>query len=198
VVDDGDTDQSVQGVLLLYAQTLLGNGPMRVQPPWYQLGVANLFNGVTVLGDGSVQLARSGQFEPDTKGGTRTRFDLETLLATRANDLGQGSDFKTYYVRVRDLAQMGLLTTPKRRAAYRDLAEQVRLGSPPMDAVPISFGVPLAELSKEFDDAKWRREAVYTIPAPSSLPVLPAPEPLDAAQAEELLRQVALRVAGQR
>jgi len=46
----------------------------------------------------------------------------------------------------------------------------------------------LPDLSKEFEDGGWRRQAQFRIPAPTSAPVLPTPELLDSARAKELLQ----------
>jgi len=75
-------------------------------------------------------------------------------------------------------------TFPPRRTARRHISGLGRVST-------------LPDLSKEFEDGGWRRQAQFRIPAPTSAPVLPTPELLDSARAKELLQVVADRVAQQ-
>lgn len=190
-------DEPLQSVLLLYAQSLLMSGATRAYPLWYQLGVANVTNGLLIRDDGSVLLSRDGPFEPIVESSPRVKYDLATLLATTGRDLSNGGDWRSFSRRARELAQYGLLTTAEHRAHYRELAVLMRQGTPADQAVDQAFGVPLAEVSKEFDAGGWRRQAQFRIPPPANAPVLPAPEQLEPARARELLQVVADRVARQ-
>jgi hypothetical protein len=196
VVDTGSIEEPLQSVLLLYAQSLLTSGSMRALP-WYVIGVYNIFNGVLIRDDGSMLLSRDGPFEPDMEKSAHLKYDLATLLATTPGDLTNGGDWKAFSKRARDWAQYGLLTTPERRAHYRELAALMRQGTPVEQAVNDAFGAPLAVVSKDLDDAKWRREADFRIPATKSTIELPSPEHLEVAQSDTLLQVVADRVAQQ-
>jgi hypothetical protein len=197
IVDANGIDEPLQSVLLLYAEGLLTSGATRAFPTWYQIGVYNITNGLLIRDDGSVLLSRDGRFEPDAGKNARVTYDLATLLATTGRDLSNGGDWRSFSRRARELAQYGLLTTAERRAHYRELAALMRQGTPADQAVDQAFGVPLAQLSQEFEDSRWRREAQFKIPAPKALPVLPTPELLDSTKARELLQLVADRVAQQ-
>lgn len=195
---EGDSiDQPLQSVLLLYAESLLTSGAMRAYPPWYQIGVSNVTNGIVIRDDGTVLLSREGSFEPNVEKYGHVKYDLARLLTTTGRDLSSGGDWKTFSRRARELAQFGLLTTAEHRAHYRELAALMRQGTPADQAVDQAFGVPLAELAREFDDGSWRRQAQFRIPPPESAPVLPAPERLEPATARKLLQVVADRVAQQ-
>jgi hypothetical protein len=197
IVDANGIDEPLQSVLLLYAGGLLTSGASRAFPLWYQIGVSNITNGLLIRDDGSVLLSRDGRFEPDAGTNGRVTYDLATLLATTGRDLSNGGDWRSFARRARELAQYGLLTTAERRAHYRELAALMRQGTPADQAVTQAFGIPLAQLSQEFEDSRWRREAQFKIPAPKTGPVLPTPELLDAAKAKDLLQVVADRVAQQ-
>ena len=119
------------------------------------------------------------------------------MLSTTARDLSSGVDWKEFSKRAREWAQYGLLTTPERRTRYRELAILMRQGSPAEEAFSQAFGLPIVEVSKEFDDGHWRREAVFKIPAPKTAPALPLAEAVDSAQASTLLQLLADRVAQQ-
>ena len=195
IVDANGIDEPLQSVLLLYAQSLMTSGAMHVYPLWYQIGVANVTNGVLIRDDGSVLLSREGPFEPDVGKNVRVKYELATLLATTARDLANGGDWRSYSRRARELAQFGLLTSAERRAHYHELATLMRQGTPAEQAVEQAFGRPLAQVANEFDDGGWRHEAQYRIAAPANAPVLPAPAQLDPAAAREALQVVADRVA---
>lgn len=193
----GSIDEPLQSVLLIYAESLLTSGAMRAYPLWYQIGVPNVINGLLIRDDGSVLLSREGPFEPDVEKSARVKYDLARLLATSGTDLANGGDWKTFSRRAREFAQYGLLTTAEHRAHYRELAALMRQGTPADQAVEQAFGVPLAEVSREFDDGGWRRQAQFRIPPSANAPALPAPEQLEPAKARELLQVVADRVAQQ-
>jgi hypothetical protein len=195
VVDAGSLDDALDSVMLLYGQSFLSYGPARSLPPWYQVGVPNITNGVVIHDDGSIVLSRNGQFEPDVAKGASVKYDLATLLATTGRDLNNGGDVRAYFSRAHDWAQFGLLTGEKHKAAYRELAVAIRQGTPVADAVQSAFGMPLADLAKEFDGGKWRKDAEYRMPAPAVKPALPDAVMLDAAQAKEQLQIVTDRVA---
>jgi len=197
IVDVSGIDEPLQSVLLLYAESLLTSGASRANPLWFQIGVANITNGLLIRDDGSVLLSREGAFEPDVEKNARVKYDLATLLTTTARDLSAGGDWRAYSQRAREFAQYGLLTAPERRTHYRELAALMRQGTPADQAIDQAFGGPLAEVSKGFEDGRWRREAQFRIPAPASGPVLPTPELLDSARARDLLQVVADRVAQQ-
>ena len=197
IVDVNGIDEPLQSVLLLYAESILTSGATRAYPLWYQIGVSNITNGILIRDDGSVLLSRDGPFEPDAGKNARVKYDLATLLATAGRDLSNGGDWRSFSRRARELAQYGLLTTAERRAHYRELAALMRQGTPADQAVDQAFGVPLAQLSREFEDGRWRREAQFKIPAPRAGPVLSTPELLDSTKARDLLQLVADRVAQQ-
>jgi hypothetical protein len=194
MIDDGG-DEPLQAVLLLYAQDILLHGPARTFPAWYQVGVANITNGVMVREDGSMLLNRDGPFEPQVDKTVRTKYDLTTLLATKGNELASGGDWKTFARRAREWAQFGLLTTPEHRSQYRELASLMRQGTPAEEAVSQAFGVSLGDLSKQFDEGAWRRQASFRIPASAASPTLPTPERLDTARVNQLLQLIADRVS---
>lgn len=90
IVDVNGIDEPLQSVLLLYAEGFMTSGPTRQFPVWYQLGIANVTNGLLIRDDGSVLLNREVPFEPDVGKGTRVRYDLATLLGTTGRDLSNG------------------------------------------------------------------------------------------------------------
>jgi hypothetical protein len=193
IIDEG-TDGPLQSVLLLYAQGLLTRGPTQSRPPWFQLGVANLLNGLLIRGDGSVLLNRNLTFVP-TAEGTRqnsVHFDLPKLLSMRPGDF-QAGDYKEFMSRARDWAQFGLLTTPERRTQYQELATLMQQGEPVEEAVKDAFGMPLERLAAEFEGAKWRHDVQFRITAPGALPAIPTPSKLDPTEANTLLQIVAAR-----
>jgi hypothetical protein len=194
-VDGNGIDEPVQSVLLLYAESLMTGGPMRAYPLWYQIGVANLTNGLLIREDGSVLLNREGPFEPDVGKDVRVKYDLATLLGSTRGDLANGGDWRAYSRRAREFAQYGLLTGAERRAQYRELATLMRQGTPADQAVQQAFGRALAEVARELDDGRWHRDAQYKIAAPAGVPPLPAPAQLDPVTAREALQLVADRVA---
>jgi hypothetical protein len=197
IVDVNGVDEPLQSVLLLYAESLLMSGANRANPLWFQIGVANITNGLLIRDDGSVLLSREGSFEPDVEKNARVKYDLATLLTTTGRDLSAGGDWRVYTKRAREFAQYGLLTTPERRTHYRELTALMRQGTPAEQAVEQAFGRPLADVARELEDGRWRHEAQFRIPAPASGPELPAPEKLDSAKARDLLQVVADRVAQQ-
>jgi hypothetical protein len=195
IVDEGGSDDPLESVLLLYAEGALISGPTQHYPPWFQLGVANVMNGLMVREDGSVILNRNVPFEPvDSKGGgVHMQYDLLKLLQARAGDLNAGADYKEFMRAAREWAQFGLLTTQQRRAQYHDLATLMRQGTPAADAVNDAFGVPFEQVAGEFRAAAWRKEAQFRV-TPQGAPVsVPKPEKLDAQQTNILLQVVATR-----
>jgi hypothetical protein len=196
IVNEGGTDDPLQSVLLLYAQGLLTTGPTQRHPPWFQLGVANLLNGLMIRSDGSVLLNRSVAFEPISDGAHRSQahYDLEKLLSLRAMDFGATLDYKEFSRRAREWAQFGLLTTEERRSHYRELALLMRQGEPVADAVKDTFGVSLEQLTAEFEAGAWRKEVQFRLAAHAPLPVVPQPK-LESAEANILLQVVAARAS---
>jgi len=189
MVDEDGYDDPMQSLFLLYAQSLLVGGPSRHDPAWYQLGVSNILNGLVIKEDGSVILNRELPFVPDVANrGKRVDFDLPQLLAiTRTSGLKTQNDWSEFILRARNWAQFGVLTTPARRAQYRDLAMLIRQGTPVEEAVNQAFGVPLAQLTAEYADNRWRREVQFRLPAPATPVAIPEPAQLDpAAAADEL------------
>jgi hypothetical protein len=197
IVDSGSIDEPLQSIFLLYAEGLVTSGPGRAYPVWYQIGVANITNGLLIRQDGSVLLSRDGPFAPDVEGGKEKGYDLAALLSTTVRDMANGGDWRAFTKRARDWAQYGLLTGADRRAKYRELATLMRQGIPADEATVQAFGTPLAQLSKDFDDGRWRREVQFKIPAPAAVPALPSAERVDAAQVPGLLQVVADRIAQQ-
>jgi hypothetical protein len=200
IVDEGGTDDPMQSVLLLYAQGLLTTGPTQRHPPWFQLGVANLLNGLIIRSDGSVLLNRSVAFEPVADGAHRTQahYDLEKLLSLRGTDFGPTLDYKEFSRRAREWAQFGLLTTEERRSHYRELALLMRQGEPVVEAVKDSFGVSLEQLTAEFEAGAWHKEIQFKLAAHAPLPVVPPPAKLESAEANTLLQVVAARASRER
>jgi hypothetical protein len=197
VVDVGGADEPLQSVMLLYAETLLTTGATRAFPLWYQLGVSNTTNGLLVRDDGSVLLSRDGPFEPDVGNRAQLKYDLAALLTTSPAQLLHGGDLRSYTRRAREFAQYGLLTTPERRAHYRELTALMRQGTPADQAVAQAFGIPLAKVAQQLEDGAWRRQAQFRIAAQAGGAPLPAPEQLDPARAREQLQLLAERVAQQ-
>lgn len=200
IVDEGGTDDPLQSVLLLYAEGLLTTGPTRRHPPWFQLGVANLLNGLIIRSDGSVILNRSLPFEPTADGAHRPQahYDFEKLLSLRTADFGAGIHYKEFMRRAREWAQFGLLTTDERRSHYRELATLMRQGEPAADAVKDTFGVPLEQLAAEFEAGAWRKDVQFRLPAHAPPPVVPLPAKLESSEANILLQVVAARASRER
>ncbi|HUK01918.1 MAG TPA: hypothetical protein VLW26_06525 [Steroidobacteraceae bacterium] len=196
-IDNDTFEQSMQGMMLLTAESVLMSGPTRGYPPWYLFGVSNVLNGLLIKPDGTVILSRSGPFQPDTDHASAVKYDLAKLLSTTARDLRDGGDLRSFALRARDWAQYGLLTTPERRARYRDLTTLMRQGTPAEEAVPQAFGMPLAAVAKDFDDSHWKSSAQFTLPAPKSSAAAPVPEKLDPTKVDELLKEIADRVTQQ-
>jgi hypothetical protein len=194
-VNESGSDDPLQSVLLLYAESELQRGPTGRYPPWFQFGVANIINGLLIRQDGSVLLNRNVPFEPiEPKNGVaHERYDLLKLLQAGPRDLTAASDYKEFMRVARDWAQFGLLTTQQRRVAYRDLAIAMRQGAPATEAVKDAFGVPLEEIAAEFHSAVWRKDVQFRVTPPGEPLVIPAPVKLDADQAKAVLQLVATR-----
>lgn len=187
---DIDGDEPMQSVLFLYGQSLLSTGPTRTYPAWYRLGVANLLNGLMIRPDGTVLLNRNPQFAAVVGENARpsTRFDLPALLD--AKHVRNSADFNELARRSHVWAQFGLLTTEEHRKQYEQLAVLMRQGAPAEQAVPAVFGVPLAELTDEFERGAWRKDVSYRIAPPDRSPgVAPAVE-LDAAAVDAQLKEL--------
>ena len=195
IVDVGGIDDPLQSILLLYAEGLLTHGPTLHDPPWYQYGIANLFNGLIIRSDGSALLNRNVPFEPMDTGKRvhRETYDLPKLLAVGTQDFNDGSDFKAYLAAAREWAQFGLLTNDQRRSQYRELALQMRQGAPADEAVKVAFGKSLQELTSEFAAGNWRYQVQFRISPNSSVKPLPDPVKLESGEAEALLRVLATR-----
>jgi hypothetical protein len=197
IVDVGGSDEPLQSALLLYAEIALVRGPTQRDPPWFQLGVANLMNGVVIRGDGSVLLNRNVPFEPSgkSKGAVHGSYDLLTVLQTRAADLNGSGDYKEFLRLAREWAQFGLLTTEQRRSHYRDLALLMRQGTPAPEALTSAFGVPFEQVVEEFHGAAWRKDIQFRVVPPGTPASIPTPSKLEADQANTLLEVVARRAA---
>src|SRR5262249_26277856 len=156
VVDVGGIYDPLQSVLLLYAEGVLTQGPTMHDPPWYQLGIANLLNGLIIRSDGSILLNRNMPFEPVDNGkrAPQVTYDLARVLQAGAADLN-GGDFKLFLAAAREWAQFGLLTTDQHRSQYRELAVQMRQGVPAEEAVKEAFSTSLEQLAKEFAQGRW-------------------------------------------
>jgi hypothetical protein len=196
IVDTG-SDDPLQSVLLLYAESALISGPTRRDPPWFVFGVANLVNGLMIRTDGSVLLNRNLTFEPvnDKNATVHERYDLLKLLETTASDLNGRGDYKEFVRVAREWAQFGLLTTEQRRDHYRELALLMRQGTPAPDAVKGAFGVPYEEVAAEFQGAAWRRDTQFRVTPRGAPTSVPAPSKLEVDQAHTLLQMVATRAA---
>jgi hypothetical protein len=176
---------------------MLTSGPTLRHPPWYQLGVANLLNGLIIRDDGSVLLNRNSPFEPVVNGDrhARVHYDLEKLLQTGASDLAAGANYREFVHQAREWAEFGLLTTEERRSHYRELATLMRQGEPAADAVNDAFGVPFEQVVAEFEGGRWHREIQFRLTAPGTRAVIPAPAKLESGEANTLLQVVASRVS---
>jgi hypothetical protein len=200
IVNEGGADDPLQSVLLLYAEGLLTTGPTQRHPPWYQLGVANLVNGLVIRSDGSALLNRSVPFEPTAEGSRRPQahYDLEKLLSMRGADFGAGFDYKEFMRRAREWAQFGVLTTEERRSHYRELATLMRQGESAGDAVKDAFGVPFEQVAAEFEGGHWQKDVQFRLAAPGVAPTVPQPAKLESAEANTLLQVVAGRASRDR
>ena len=201
IVDVGGSDDPLQSVLLLYAESALLSGPTQHYPPWFQLGVANLLNGLMIRTDGSVLLNRNVSFEPleEKRPAAHAPYDLLKLLEVRAADLNAGAaDYREFLRAARDWAEFGVLTTPQRRSQYRELATLMRQGAPAAEAMQDAFGVPFAQVADEFRAGAWRKEAQFRMTPQGGPVAVPQPAKLDAGQATTLLQVVAARATAAR
>ena len=198
MLDEESYEEWMQSLFFLRAERLLIAGAARRYPAWYQIGVANLLNGLVIKDDGTIIFNRYTAFLPqvDGSGGPRLKLDLRKLLAlTRTNDLKSQSDWQEFYKRARDWATYGILTTPERKEHFRDLALLMRQGTPADEAVKAAFGVSLEELSATFSQNDWRKEVQFRRPPPSTLVVVPESVRLSDGDAKLQLQIVAQRVA---
>jgi len=195
LVDVGGIDDPLQSIFLMYAEGLLTNGPTLHDPPWYQFGIANLFNGLIIRSDGSALLNRNVPFEPMDSGKhvQHESYGLPKLLRIGTADLNAGGDFKSYLAAAREWAQFGLLTGEQRRSQYRELALQMRQGAPADEAVKAAFGKSLDELTSEFATGNWRYQVQFRINPIESAKPFPEPVKLESGEAEALLRVLAAR-----
>jgi hypothetical protein len=195
IVDEGGIEEPWQSIMLMHAQSTLTYGPTRRYPMWFQLGVANVLNGMIVNNDGSVLLSRDEQFEAtvEKEKFRRAKYDLASLLQANAQNFPADGDIRAFMTRAREWALFGLLTTAERRERFLQLATLMRQGTPADEAVNESFGISLADLSVQFEDRRWRKEVKYRLPVPADLPQIPAATPLDAAEAKLLLNELSNR-----
>jgi hypothetical protein len=199
IVDAGGSDDPLQSVLLLYAEGMLTSGPTQRHPPWYQLGVANLLNGLMIRSDGSVLLNRSLPFQPsDGDHRVQAHYDLEKLLGLSLAEFNAGVDYKEFVSRSREWALFGVLTTDDRRAHYQELAALMRQGEPAADAVKDAFGMTLEQVATEFESGRWKKDVQFRLGAPAPVPVVPTPTKLDLTEANTLLQVVAARASRER
>jgi|GEM_PF-4132698 len=189
IVDDGNMEDAWQSVLLLHAQGILAYGPTRRYSMWYQLGVPNLLNGLSIERDNSVLLNRDQPFEPvdDREARKDAKYDLKALLQADGHSFDAGGDIVEFVRRAREWAQFGLLTTPERRKSYLELAKLMRQGAPAEEAVNEAFAMSLSELAAQFEHRAWRKEVKYRLPAPADLPAVPLPIRIDATELKTLL-----------
>jgi hypothetical protein len=189
-------DEPLQSVLLLYGQSILQSGIARRYPPWYQVGIANITNGLMIRDDGTVLINRNITFVPVVEKGAaaHTKYTLEKLLDTSPNDLSNSGDLKEFSRRAREWALYGLLTTTERKSKFHELAVLMRQGTPASEAIPQAFGAPLSTVEVEFDDGKWRRDLIFKIPAVPLDVTLPSAEKIDSQAADAFLSVVAERV----
>ena len=197
IVDIGGSDEPLQSVLLIYARSVLQTGPGRGFPAWYVIGVSDITNGLVIRDDGSTLLSREASFKPVVDKSVRAKYDLAALLSATYKDLAGGGTWEDFSNRARAWAQYGLLTTADRRAHYRELAVLMRQGTPAAEAVSQSFGLALPEVAKDFEDERWRHDAVFKIPPPKTLPTVPPAQALDPALVKAALQVVADRAAQQ-
>lgn len=197
LVDNGGVDDPLQSIFLMYAQGLLTNGPSQHEPPWYQFGIANIFNGMIIRSDGSALLNRNVLFEPlnDGKRVPHESYPLPKLLQIGTADLN-GGDVWAYLSAAREFAQFGLLTSDERRSQYRELALQMRQGVPADEAVKAAFGKSLEVLAGEFATSNWRSLVQFRINPVKSAKPFPEPVKLEAGEAEALLQALAARTQG--
>jgi hypothetical protein len=197
IVDLGG-DEPLQSALNLYSQLLMSSGPTRGYPAWYQLGVATLLNGLMIRPDGMVILSRTPAFlalvDDHKRASADARVDLPALLDAKPSGLPP-ADYNEFSRRAHIWAQFGLLTTPERRKQYRDLADLMRQGTPAEEAVPVAFGISLAELTEQFEHGAWRTDVSYRVPAPATTPSIATPLELDAAAIDEQFTLLKQRVA---
>jgi hypothetical protein len=193
IVDIGG-DEPLQSVLFMYGQGQLSQGPTRTYPAWYQLGVASLLNGVVIKPDGTVLLNRNLSFEAVVEKGPRSasRFDLARLLEGRPEALSP-AEFNAFVPQAREWAVFGLLTSAERRAQYHELALLMRQDASLEEAALEAFGKPFAEVAKEFDHGKWRKDVRFRLSPPATPIETPAAVQIEPAQIELLLQAVAER-----
>jgi hypothetical protein len=195
IVDIGGIYDPLQSVLLLYAEGILTQGPTMHDPSWYQMGIANLLNGLIIRSDGSILLNRNMPFEPVDSGkrAPQGTYDLARLLQSGPADLNGGGDFKSFVATAREWAQFGLLTTDQHRSQYHELAVLMRQGVPAEEAVKQAFGTSLEQLTTEFAQARWRYQVQFRLPPTDPGKPLPAPMRLEPGEAEKLLQVLAAR-----
>jgi hypothetical protein len=194
IVDASGSDEPLQSVLLLYAQSVMQTGPARGFPLWYVIGVSGTTNGIVIRDDGAILLSREGTFEPTVDKSVRTKYDLAALLSASPRDFSSGGDFKEFSRRAREWAEYGLQTSPDRRTHYRELAILMRQGTPANDAVSQAFGQPMPDIAKDFEDHRWVHDAVFKIPPPKALPAVSAAQALDPVQIKAVLQVLHDRV----
>jgi hypothetical protein len=193
LIERSGDDMPLQSVLLMYAQDLIQTGPARQNPIWFQIGVPNLLNGVVIRDDGTVWLNRNTLFEPvvDKKNQGHVAYDVPQLLSASASGV---SDWREYSKRAQVWAQFGLLTGPERRKQFQELALLMRQGTPAEEAVSQAFGASLADVTAQFNDGAWRKQATFKFP-PTTTPIaVPNAEKVDASEVKRLLQVIAARV----
>jgi hypothetical protein len=186
-------NSSLQGMLLLYAQSIMLTGPTARYPPWYPLGISELVNGVILRNGGVVYFDHSAPFQPVLK--TRqasARYDLKHLLEATAADLS-GGDYREFLRRARSWAEFGLLMTPEQRAQYQELGLLMRQGADAEEAVQKAFGRPFSQVETEFEDGHWRKSAQFRLNLPGTSAPVPAVENVDGEQVNALLAQLKAR-----
>lgn len=187
-------DESFQSILFLYGQGMLAYGPARSYPAWYQLGIANLLNGLVIKPDGTVLLNRNPMFAATTERGQRAtqRLNLSQLLTASPRDFTT-ADFNELASRAHVWAQFGLLTTAEHRGQYRELALLMRQGTPLNEASQDAFGKPFPELDAEFESGRWRSEVSYRLPASATRITVSTPVPLGPQEFETAMKDLKAR-----
>ena len=198
IANENGSDDPLKSVMLVYAEAILIRGPMEHFPPWYLLGLPNLLNDPMFRPDGSILLNRNLPYRAvNPSNHASTSYNLRQVLEMRPHDFAT-ADYPEFMLRARDWALFGLLTTPERRAQYREFAALMTQGESAADAVKDAFGVPLETLAAEFEAGRWRNNVQYRLPGPTPRAVIPPPEQLQPAEADTLLQVVAERTAHQR
>lgn len=196
VAMDQGGDEPLQSLLFLHGQQVLTYRAARSYPLWYQLGIASLLNGLVIKPDGTVVLNRKPLFNAKLESGEANadRIDVSQLLTHGTSNLSS-ADFNALVERAHSWAQFGLLTTPERRAGYREMALLMRQGTPLDEASMQAFGKPFADVQAEFKAGRWKSEASYVFPPTKRKASMSAPVQLTPAEQQARMQALKDRVA---